>query len=223
MSVFDDVFTAVAYLEGGFQDNPSDSGSWSGGKIGVGELRGTKYGVSAAAHPNLDIRNLTLDQAKVIFRDEYWDRINGDELPPSVALVVADAAYNSGPGNAVRWMQQAVRASVDGVMGPRTLEAVRTADPTAFCVEFLALRLIFLAGLASWHTFSGGWSRRIVGLPFKAMTIGDVPTIKPLPVPPSSPPVPIVVPPSVPVETVTADELNAAELSRLRHLELEHD
>jgi hypothetical protein len=58
MSDFDRIFDFVVGSEGGFTDNPADPGNWTGGKIGAGECRGTKFGISAGAHPDLDIANL---------------------------------------------------------------------------------------------------------------------------------------------------------------------
>jgi hypothetical protein len=78
MSDFDQIFDIVVRSEGGFTDNPADPGNWTGGRVGAGACRGTKFGISARAHPELDIAGLTLDQARSLYRREYWDRINGD-------------------------------------------------------------------------------------------------------------------------------------------------
>ena len=42
---------------------PSDRGNWTSGVIGVGTLVGSKFGISAATYPTLDIPNLTRDGA----------------------------------------------------------------------------------------------------------------------------------------------------------------
>ena len=39
--------------EGGFQKNPNDHANWSSGKIGVGTLVGTKYGITALDLPGI--------------------------------------------------------------------------------------------------------------------------------------------------------------------------
>jgi lysozyme family protein len=61
----------------------------------------------------------------------------------------------------VRWAQQASGAAVDGKYGNDTIAAIKAADPRAFCLAFLALRLKYLAGLKTWPTFGRGWSNRI--------------------------------------------------------------
>ena len=50
--------------EGGYQDNPADPGNWTGGKVGHGVMKGTKYGISAESYPHLDIKNLTVVEAE---------------------------------------------------------------------------------------------------------------------------------------------------------------
>jgi hypothetical protein len=45
---FDRAFEETIGLEGGFSRNPDDNGNWTGGRRGLGELKGTKYGISAA-------------------------------------------------------------------------------------------------------------------------------------------------------------------------------
>jgi hypothetical protein len=70
MSAFDQAFALVIGHEGGFTDNEADPGTWTGGRCGVGECRGTNWGISAAAYPRLDIRNLTIERAKAIYQTE---------------------------------------------------------------------------------------------------------------------------------------------------------
>jgi lysozyme family protein len=171
MGNFDGIFDFVVGSEGGFTDNPADPGNWTGGRIGAGECRGTRFGISAGAHPDLDIANLTLDQAKSLYQSEYWDRIDGDRLPASIALLVFDAAINNGIGHAVRWLQQAASVAQDGVIGPTTLAAIgsivaRPDGSAELCAELLAQRLTFMTSLPTWKTFGPGWARRLFRLPY---------------------------------------------------------
>ncbi len=93
----------------------------------MGVLRGTKYGISAASFPTLDIAALSLDQARAIYRVRYWNKIAGDSLAPGLALLVFDAAVNQGVGFAARALQEAlpINAPPDGVIGPKTVAAAR--------------------------------------------------------------------------------------------------
>ena len=175
MTAFEQAFARLVDFEGGFCNERADSGNWTGGAVGCGQLRGTKYGISAAAYPEDDIANLTLDAAAAIYRRDYWSRVQGDDLSPSLALLVFDAAVNNGTDRAARWLQEAVGAEVDGWVGPETLAAVKHTEAeqggTAICAEFMAQRLVFMASLPTWHTFGLGWARRLSLLPFQAITM----------------------------------------------------
>ena len=173
--VFDAVFAALIGHEGGFTDELRDNGNWTGGRCFIGECKGTKFGISAAAYPLLDIKGLTLEAARAIYRRDYWDRVGGDALPPALALLVFDAAVNNGVERAVRWLQAAAGAAADGRMGPRTLAAVaaRAQDWPELVVEFQAQRLNFMAALPTWRVFGLGWSRRLARLPLQALALAD--------------------------------------------------
>lgn len=93
---FDEAFKFTVGEEGGFQADYDDPGNWTGGDIGKGELRGTKYGISARAFPMLDIKNIQLEDAKLIFKKKYWDEAGCDRLPYPLNMIVADNAYHSG-------------------------------------------------------------------------------------------------------------------------------
>lgn len=175
-TAFIHAFTVVVGLEGGFTDSPADPGNWTGGRCGAGRCAGTKFGISAAAYPATEIAALTLDEAQVIYRRDYWDRTQGDWLPAPLALLVFDAAVNNGVARAAGWLQQAVGVSADGVIGPETMAAVaaRAGDGAALLAEYQARRLAFMAGLPTWRVFGLGWARRLCRLPFEAMRMGGV-------------------------------------------------
>ncbi|MDE1906431.1 MAG: hypothetical protein KGH75_08285 [Rhodospirillales bacterium] len=164
MDTFQAAFNFTVGAEGGYTQNADDPGNWTGGQIGFGDLKGTKYGISAAAYPALDIANLTQAQAEAIYRCDYWPPIRGDELPLPVAMVAFDAAVNSGAPRAIKWLQAAAGVVQDGNFGPVTLAAITKADPVPLASDALAARLVFLTGLASWPDFGLGWTRRVLRL-----------------------------------------------------------
>ena len=159
--LFDDYIERVLSHEGGYTDRADDPGNWTGGRRGVGELRGTKYGISAASYPTLDIRNLTWEQAKEIYRTDFWERVGGDELPKGLSFQLLDAAINHGGGNAVRWLQRAVDVAADGKLGPVTEAAIAAADEADVVLKFNAERLRFYTQLSIWPTYGKGWVRRV--------------------------------------------------------------
>ena len=156
MSAYDQVFEIIIGHEGGYVNNPADPG---------GE---TKYGISKRAYPAVDIVALTLEQAKDIYKRDYWDKIEGDALDPGLALVAFDAAVNNGVGRAVRWLQAAVGVAADGAIGPATRAAVAAADAAETLVLLHGARIEFMASLPTWPTFGKGWSRRLASLPHQA-------------------------------------------------------
>jgi lysozyme family protein len=170
MSVFEQAFAVVVGHEGGYDATRADPGNWTGGAVGRGELRGTKFGISAAAYPALDIANLALAAAQAIYRRDYWDRVQADALPPPLALLVFDAAVNNGPDRAIRWLQGAAGVAEDGTIGPATLTAVNAGRGAAICAEFLAQRLAFMAALPTWRVFGLGWARRLCALPYESLS-----------------------------------------------------
>lgn len=153
---FDAAFDLLMGHEGDFSDHRADPG----GK--------TRYGVTEATAREVgyrgDMQELPLDLAKRIYRSRYWDTIKADELPESVRYIVFDAAVNSGPKQAILWLQRAVNVTADGSIGPKTLQAVAQGDSRNIKSSILGQRLRMMSTLANWPAFSRGWSRRIADL-----------------------------------------------------------
>lgn len=108
------------------------------------------------------VDQLTRDDALKIYRALYWNPIRGDELPLGLALILFDAAVNQGVTRAVRFLQVAIRTVPDGLLGPKTLEAVQAAPLRPTIIETAARRMhdyMLLDGLDD--TFGLGWSRRL--------------------------------------------------------------
>jgi len=120
----------------------------------------TKYGISQRAHPLLNIRALTEAEAKQIYREQYWNKIRGDELPPALAVVVMDAAVNQGPHAAIRMLQQAVGVHDDGILGPKTLEAAKKAG-SMILAELVARRMVAYGLNPNFTRYGLGWARRL--------------------------------------------------------------
>lgn len=172
-SNFDRCFEKVIGHEGGFSGLRSDPGNWTGGAVSVGELKGTKYGISAASYPHLDIGGLTLAEAKAIYQRDYWERVGADLLPLPAAYVVFDAGVNTGPYRARKWLQMGLRVHADGIIGPQTRRAIAELSPDAvegFLCEFQAQRTWHHMKLDSMDDIYGlGWSRRIIEVTMSAM------------------------------------------------------
>lgn len=150
---FDTAFDKLLGHEKGYSDHPDDSG----GKT----MYGVTEAVARATGYKGDMRDLPVELAKTIARRSYWDPVRADMVPDAVRFDVFDAAYNSGPVQAVKWLQRAVYTLPDGVFGPRTLMGLQTYDPQAIAARFNGHRLDTLNDLGNWKTFSRGWAQRI--------------------------------------------------------------
>lgn len=160
---FEQCFDRLIGHEGGLSMDPHDPGNWTGGRPNSGLLKGTKYGIAASAYPNLDIPNLSLLDARRIYRADYWDRVHGDELPAVIAFQAFDAAVNHGTSRAIKWLQQASGANDDGEFGPKTALAIRTTPQLDLLARFNSVRLEFYTDLMTWDKFGKGWARRVAG------------------------------------------------------------
>jgi lysozyme family protein len=168
---FDRCFKILVGHEGGLSTVRDDPGNWTGGKIGAGKLAGTKFGISAASFPTLDIANLTIEQARDVYRARYWHPIRGDQLPPGLGLLVFDSAVNNGVGQAIRWLQGAAGVRMDGDLGPVTLAAAQRPGVDA---AFHLRRAMAMTEMAGWPSFGKGWAIRLATLPFQAATLDQI-------------------------------------------------
>ena len=158
--------TVLAH-EGEYTQNPNDAGNWTGGNFGSGELKGTKYGISAAAYPELDIRNLTISKAVEIYAEDYAKPLELERFHPMLSEQLLDYAVNSGVHRAKKGLQRALSGVtsgglvVDGIIGPKTMDAYLGVTPRNASILLLAERLRFMTKLSAWNDFGRGWAIRI--------------------------------------------------------------
>ena len=123
-TTFDEIIEIVLEHEGGYVNDPDDAG---------GE---TKYGIAKRWYPNVDIKNLTKEQAKKIYHTDYWRRGKCDDVPPQLRHIYFDMCVNFGRRGAVKVLQQAANSKnknkieVDGGLGPATLNAIQKISLT---------------------------------------------------------------------------------------------
>lgn len=84
----------------------------------------TKYGISQRWHPEVEVSSLTVEAAIEIYRDKYWKLAACDAMPFSLALITFDAAVNQGPQDAVKYLQDSLDLTADGLAGPKTRAAL---------------------------------------------------------------------------------------------------
>ncbi len=148
--------------EGGYVDNPEDNGGATNKGVTIATLAAWRKKPVTKD----DVRHLTDDEADAIYKARYYDPAHCDSLPTPLAVMVFDAAINSGPSRAVEWLQGAVGAKVDGDFGPATASALKIAEVSPavqkLVIEKMAqARLTFMKSLHDWKTFGHGWENRV--------------------------------------------------------------
>lgn len=72
----------------------------------IGDAGGaTRWGIAQKFNPQVNVATMELEQAKRIYRDKYWNPINGDNLPWPLALTVFDFAVNAGVAAALELLK----------------------------------------------------------------------------------------------------------------------
>jgi len=150
---FDEIIEVVLHHEGGYVNDPKDPG---------GE---TNFGVAKRSHPDVDIKNLTKDGAKEIYKEVYWDKNKVESLSEDLRHIYFDMCVNQGRGRAVKILQQSANAKgaglkVDGGMGPKTIAAMDGVELD----RVRAYRVKYYADLVTrkpdLEKFYFGWFRR---------------------------------------------------------------
>lgn len=152
----------VLVHEGGWSNHPDDPGG------------ATMKGVTQAVYdewrvknkkPKQSVKFISTPELNAIYRQNYWDKVKGDDLPPGISYVVFDGAVNSGPSRSVKWLQKALGVNDDGIIGPKTIAAAKDYPNKDMLVDRICdRRLSFLQGLSTWPTFGKGWSSRVAGV-----------------------------------------------------------
>ena len=169
--------------EGGESDDAADRGGFT--KFGVSTAFLTDIASTQAGRDTLDrmgiilpvtrntIRNLTESQAASLFRWQMWDALKLDLIPLRPAVVIYDAAVNSGPRQSVKFAQRGYNAcvaygqplDVDGIMGPATCKAMQQADTDKILMAMIDQRETFYQKLVdkdeSQEVFLHGWLNRV--------------------------------------------------------------
>jgi lysozyme family protein len=150
-------FQAVLKHEGGFVNHPKDPG----GMTNLGVTKKVWEEFVGREVDEAEMRALTPDVVKPLYKKNYWDKIKGDQLPSGVDYAAYDLAVNSGTGRAAKYLQQIAGVPADGIIGPKSLEAINACPATEAVDALCDMRLDFLQKLPTWGTFGKGWGRRV--------------------------------------------------------------
>jgi lysozyme family protein len=153
---FDEAFHHLLGHEGAYSNHPNDPGGET--------MWGVTKAVARADGYVGEMKDFSVEAAKSIYREKYWEAVQAEKLPPTIRYAVFDAAVNSGPSTSIKWLQESVGATPDGVLGPKTLAAINQLNPEGILRRMLAKRLTAMTNMSGWPSFSRGWARRIATL-----------------------------------------------------------
>mgnify|MGYP001328601528 CR=1 FL=1 len=145
---FDRAFQITVGVEGGYVNDPADPG---------GE---TKFGISHRSYPDIGIKALTLDQAKDIYRRDYWQAASCDSMPERIGHLVFDCAVHHGVKTAIKLLQRALKVADDGEFGPITRGTLTARDTNETADLLMTHRLFFMASCPAYSTYRVGWVKR---------------------------------------------------------------
>lgn len=124
----------------------------------------TKFGISKRSYPDLDIKNITKQQATEIYERDFYNKVRGDDLPVWLALMVADFAVNAGIKPAVAILQRLVNETDDGIMGKKTIAACKSKASRTLRQAYTTGREAYYDALAAkrptMKRFLNGWKSR---------------------------------------------------------------
>ena len=154
---FNEALKAILKHEGGYVNHPKDPG----GRTNLGVTQ--KVWEEWVGHPvgEKEMRALTPDTVAPMYKKKYWDAVKADELPTGLDYLMFDFAINAGPGRAAKTMQKAIGTTPDGAIGPKTMAALKAADPTDLIAKFSMEKELFYKALPTFATFGKGWLRRV--------------------------------------------------------------
>ena len=148
------VINDILDREGGFSDDPQDSGGR------------TNFGITQSTADDMglgDVADLTKPQAFAAYRRMFADwRI--DQMPEYYTFaLVADSCVNHGSGRAIKWLQQSIAATPDGILGPQTQAALKSAmtGPHAaqlLYTSILYFRIAFYGEIIGAHPYNARWA-----------------------------------------------------------------
>jgi lysozyme family protein len=158
MSTFDKAIPVILAHEGGLVDNPADPGGIT--QFGISKRWADSQGL------DIDIKELTLDKAKELYKKYFWNPIYEQLLDQTVSTKIFDLTVNMGAKQAHKLAQRACQGTctVDGVLGPNSVKAINAIAPARYLQDLVTLQIDFyndlIAQKPTLAVFKKGWIKR---------------------------------------------------------------
>ena len=152
----------ILHHEGGYVNHPKDPGGET--NLGVTK-RVYESWVMENDLNQKDMKDLLVEDVAPIYKQNYWDRVKGDQLPNGLDLCVFDFGVNAGTGRAAKYLQTMIGTVADGGIGPNTLKAlgnyVEENGLEQTIKNYQEARQEYYESLSTFETFGRGWTRRV--------------------------------------------------------------
>lgn len=149
---FDKAIEFILKFEGGYVNDPQDPG---------GE---TKYGISKKAYPKLNIKDLSLNEAKKIYESNYWLASKASELKDELQLIHFDTSVNMGNHRAVKILQSASGATIDGIFGSETKSKSDKISVERYALERMFHYCEIIRNNQMLIKYIVGWKNRVMDI-----------------------------------------------------------
>lgn len=172
MAYFSKAIPIILKHEGGFVSHPDDPGGSTNKGITMGTFK--RYAMSLLAiEPTLEnLKNLTDEQAAVIYQEAFWNKMNGDNInSQSLATLIFDCFVNMGR-NGIKLLQREIGVVADGELGPKTLAVLNQSAPAVVFEGLKDARVKFYNSLVvrkpELKVFLNGWLNRVKSFKYES-------------------------------------------------------
>ena len=196
MANYENIVPYILRWEGGFVNDPDDSGGATNLGVTIATFR-AYYGEQKTTE---DLIHMTMGQWEHIFNDSfyriievfkffhviaefsankrhifktgYWDKILGDGIrSQSVANIIVDWCWMSGVKRVIKRVQKLLNVKADGIFGPKTLAALNAVNPSTMFLCIKSARVDYYKEIVGVNPknrkFLKGWLNRLNALEYE--------------------------------------------------------
>lgn len=154
---FKECLDIVLKSEGGFVNHLSDPGGMT--NLGVTKRVWEEY--TGHEVDEKIMRGLTPEKVAPLYEQRYWRPTYCEVLPRGLDLLIFSMGINAGAGRSIKLLQSCLGCVPDGVIGPRTMELVKSLDVTDLIKRFSEARRNYYKSLKTFDVFGRGWLNRV--------------------------------------------------------------
>ena len=145
-----------------------DDGGWTMWGVVVSDVAAYRH-VPPKDITEKDMKNLSVQEATAIYKQQYWDRMSLDQvIDQNIATCIFDTGVNRGLSVGVKYAQKVCHNDdlvIDGHMGPKSLEAINRVSRKIFCPIYESLvwagfQAIYHSNPTKYGIYLRGWDLR---------------------------------------------------------------